>query len=97
MSEVKHTKGPWRVVHEPDNDLGREFCIVSDDGIYVLDAVSGISPAEQEANATIGAAAPELLEALQELVDGMTDVEDSESKVLAKARAAIALATGAAS
>lgn len=42
-------------------------------------------------------AAPELLETLQELIDGMVGVEDSDSRVLERARAAIAKATGGAS
>lgn len=51
---------------------------------------------EIEANARLISAAPELLTCLQQLLDGMVGVEDSDDGVLLRAREAILKATGAA-
>jgi len=92
MSAAKHTPGPWK--REAKTGRNR-FRITDARGHQVAD--TNTYNEDAEANADVIAAAPELLEALQELVDGMTDVEDSESCVLFRARAAIAKATGSTS
>ena len=68
----KHTPGPWKVgqylgspssfcVHMDAGDKGR--------GIDVVEAVAGITTEQRLANARLIAAAPELLEALQMLLE----------------------------
>lgn len=97
----KHTPGPWSCIDE-----GRlDDCVHSDAGEHVEGDIICLSPilegyevsAENwEANARLIAAAPELLEAAMAFIapfDGIEVVQDSD---IAKARAAIAKATGAA-
>lgn len=61
MSTSKHTPGPWKywngiiLDHNGDMDEGKQVCIVSKYG------------EEHDANARLIAAAPEMLEALQNL------------------------------
>lgn len=98
MSE-QHTPGPWKVgqylgqlsawcVHMDAGDKGR--------GIDVVEAVCGISAEQRLANARLIAAAPELLHALQQLIDS-GDVRDAAEKgAVSMARAAIAKAEGGA-
>lgn len=105
MSKQKHTPGPWEVCTEQENPP--VFSIVHDtcpdqggDCVYVIEAgyqadmtikdfCFGI-PSEADAN--LIAAAPELLEALEALLD----YEDGIQKAAAEqmARAAIAKAGG---
>jgi hypothetical protein len=69
---TKHTSGPWRI--------GRQ-----DDEVVIVDATSG--PAicdvygdhngERDANARLIVAAPDLLEALEQLLRAITDVTTS--------------------
>lgn len=109
MSERKHTPGPWAVHHNPDwnqwsvrsaNPSG-----LADAPIYyeLADRIGGHvlgesfdDYSEVEANARLIAAAPELLEALEQFVawvDAPCESAFSDSQ-LASARAAIAKATG---
>lgn len=64
QTEVKHTPGPWLksgcVVLSNDEDRGMRFA--------TAERVRGRNPEEQEANARLIAAAPELLEAIKELI-----------------------------
>ena len=95
---TKHTRGPWEAF-----SLGNFIGVTGkkSDIAYTrlkeitLDNARSID--EDEANAYLIAAAPELLEALQEIlaIDGHSSLtrEDSD-KLDAKARAAIAKATG---
>ena len=89
MSEVKHTPGPW----EPIGNLVRtQFGLGNPDmrGLLVAEC-PGHTP-ESNANARLIAAAPELLEALQDaLKAGVIDMNGEPDA----ARAAIAKATGA--
>ena len=97
MSEFKGTPGPWEldqfdnVVHgKPDNWSRKETVRVS--GV----ALPGRVTEEYAANTMLVAAAPELLEALQNLVrenEGYFE-EFAECKELIAARAAIAKALG---
>lgn len=61
MSEAQHTPGPWRYVHEPG------YCgeLIAQDGTTIAEFV--VEPSLD--NARLIAAAPELLEALQALVN----------------------------
>lgn len=97
MSAAKHTPGPWRV---NDNPMAMsEYCILAESrgtgfGASVATAnqregYNSLSPEEAKANASLIAAAPELLEALMEL---LAEAEGCEEK----ARAAITKAQGGA-
>ncbi len=88
---TQHTKGPWTktgsVIYYQANPGGRKFTVAD---------VSGESgPAIQSANACLIAAAPELLEKLQDCADWLsrsTRIDDRE--MAADAHALIAKATG---
>ena len=78
----KHTPGPWAL---------EDGYIRDPDGKCVLDV--------EDANISTGdallmAAAPDLLEALKSMCEGFSALKDSDFPALAKARAAIAKATG---
>lgn len=92
MSERKHTPGPWMVE-------GRTVYALNEDGYNRFSALvqDAHTPGDElEANAQLIAAAPELLEALEQFVawvDAPCESAFSDSQ-LASARAAIAKATG---
>lgn len=76
MSEFKGTRGPWKAVYNCDwEDGANATSIYSSDEVYVADVYRGyvgsedLTEDEQKANARLIAAAPELLEALQDAVD----------------------------
>lgn len=99
MSE--HTPGPWRIL-EWANERKGFIAIVgpSDPPEHVSDVfpfgkrAEGQPLAQHQANARLIAAAPELLNALQELLHDA--FEDAHPEGVKKARAAIAKAEGAA-
>ena len=78
MSETKHTPGPWEF--DSGKDGGSRYQIINgqlpkgingDFGYPVADTMNRhhcIAPEEDEANARLIAAAPELLEALRQMV-----------------------------
>lgn len=90
----EHTPGPWEVTRRP----GRMY--VSDANGYNVMAGLSTSPltmAELEANARLISAAPELLDALTDLVGGCGKEGDLfNGAAMEKASAAIAKATGGA-
>ena len=106
---MSHTPGPWCAIadpchfntiseviggeHAPENNLHHELMV----------SVGGFDATKQEANAHLIAAAPELLEALKEIVDvvavcssdeGKTTYEVCQTTDFSDARAAIAKAEG---
>lgn len=88
----KYTPGPWAVEGWDAKTAQINVTAADGDGfsLYIAGAIAGL--AEQEENARLIAAAPELLELLQEIVaDDMTDFRKS---LLVKAGAVIAKATG---
>jgi hypothetical protein len=88
MSE--HTKGPWKAI-----DVHRGFIIEATDYAYDVAIVRNIGNHDNEANAALIAAAPELLQALKEIVkncdDGFAVILGS---LVEQGRAAIAKAEG---
>jgi hypothetical protein len=85
---TKHTPGPWKAC--------RDIChfdtlseVKSDTGLIVAE-VGGIGVEDQAANTRLIAAAPELLEALQEIVT----ITDRKHDAWDRAKAAIAAAEG---
>lgn len=101
MSETKHTPGPWIAVWR--EDLGK-FRIGPDNGdMPVAGTVNQGDREHEEANARLIASAPELLEALKQMVaamwqhfeynhDGDDEDYDFCQRAIDKARAAIAKA-----
>lgn len=72
MTDTKHTPGPWLAVAESAVQCGfKRHHISAKDGdcfMYVAKALDiGSSKAEREANARLIAAAPDMLEALQNI------------------------------
>ena len=95
--EHKHTPGPWRVGrHFTDDEGYREIAIEATvRGVECVPASVALQFANyggmQEANARLIAAAPDLLEALIDLMDAVEGVPCGPEH---KCRAAIAKATG---
>jgi len=91
MSAGKFTPGDW--------STGPAWIVKSDDGNHICDCSLSyiIGPHQQEANARLIAAAPELLEALQNLLDYCESTSNGEPgwprDAPEKAKAAIAKAT----
>lgn len=97
----KHTPGPWKMeVGDESSDYAHRFpIIVTDD--YEIVGTEGFYSGDLQtdiANATLAAAAPELLEALEHMRRVFADIEGSygqyEHDALDKADAAIAKAKG---
>jgi hypothetical protein len=89
----KHTPGPWDDGHHYQGQLA----IQADNGrLVALCGRLALDEAqlENQANARLIAAAPELMEALSLLVAGIEDSVSPTFVPLAKARDAIAKATG---
>ena len=98
---MTHTPGPWLVTPELGcKDIGPEDW--EHDRIYAIAGTYGISPeAEDEANAVLIAAAPELLRAAKALskeayYDGIEPEFTIDPQTLAELDAAIAQAEGGA-
>jgi hypothetical protein len=98
MSSAKHTPGPWRVWRDQDPKEPVQICGMESD--FVCE-ISGINT-NREANASLIAAAPELLEALDGFLElcgqGVFQVDNCDQgdviRWTEKARAAIAKAKG---
>lgn len=102
MTQFKGTPGPWRVSEKRGDliDIRHEN---NEPGAMSLNLAQVVARQswlkEAEANARLIAAAPELLEALQDVIstwvdEDMADITDAEEQSLIKALAAIAKATG---
>lgn len=102
---MTHTPAPW-TIQDTCREYNGELMIVAmqagDNGVHICEVTTStkrnkhnITP-EQDANAALIAAAPELLEALRELVEEATAVWDygEDYPQIEKAIAAIAKATG---
>lgn len=95
MSISKHTPGPWTL-----DDRGYKYIVSkSGDGYITRDICrldgSTMAALAQEANARLIAAAPELLEALELLVDNpYREGTESDERLRRIGRAAIAKAKG---
>ena len=100
MNEAKHTPGPWFTHREGFSSVYIEARI----GGGMLQEVASCGPTnegsdQQEANARLIAAAPEMLEALKAMIDAERVYESGgrsseELDALEKAHAAITKATG---
>ena len=88
MPVKKHTPGPWQAHH----DHGW-LVVESDKGNLYVRVELGTAACKHMADALLIAAAPDLLEALQGLLD-VTDFHELYGSRTEAARAAIAKATG---
>jgi len=105
--QSQHTPGPWRL----DATGPANACVVSSGGDLLAIGAQGTSDKdEDEANLRLMASAPDLLDCLNRLVDDLTEAHEDElnsdhngdgpdcsyCRNIARARAAIAKATGGA-
>lgn len=94
MSTAVHTPGPWHAYQCPDE--GGEYAIRAQNGICVALSIGGTK--SEASNARLIAAAPELLEALELVVEHWTKQFERGGHLAPewrkKARSAIAKATG---
>ncbi|RTW54554.1 hypothetical protein [Pseudomonas aeruginosa] len=101
MSKQSHTPGPWEIERYSDGliQIVGGIRAVSDHEEHVTTVVEAVTRGD-EANARLIAAAPELLDALEDAVNRLTSSlillkcdDDFIKKETAKARAAISKAT----
>lgn len=97
MSEFKGTPGPWGFKYSEEYDTdrgsfigkdGRQVCWFGDSETYY--PTDGTEPSHEDI--ALISAAPELLEALQDMVESYQHEASMENPSLLKARAAIAKA-----
>lgn len=90
MSKAKHTHAPMAMHHD------HGWLVVSDasDGVYIKIA-KGLGTEKEQSLARLIAAAPDLLDALEFVMDRLVDKHEDDVAAQ-KARAAIAKATGGA-
>ncbi|MGS6394294.1 hypothetical protein ACVG01_17090 [Pseudomonas aeruginosa] len=103
MSKQSHTPGPWEIERYSDGliQIVGNIRAVSDHEEHVTTVVEAVTRGD-EANARLIAAAPELLEALQGMIevyggqynDDCLPKSSTELELIQQARAAIAKATG---
>lgn len=107
MSESKHTPGPWKYKHgltyfTKRGQLVKTELVTGVNGEWVaaviLDHEAGLPTKVQESNARLIAAAPELLEALEHLIETLDNISSSSVECWTpdaeRARAAITKAKG---
>ena len=89
---TKHTPGPWITDSKERTDTARYIMAAARPFPHTIARIDLVNRAEDEANAALIAAAPELLEALEALISpvGVVMLHD-----LDRARAAIAKVRGA--
>lgn len=87
----KHTPGPW---HRNIRANGHYPVVFAGRNQHVATATQQTDPAETEANIDLIATAPELLQALRELIEAATHHQADAAAALAQARAAVAKAEG---
>lgn len=93
---AQHTPGPWEL--RPDAMGGFSALIFPKDGEFPVASLTGYHArlGQRLPNALLISAAPELLDALELLVALNMDDDETTLEAIAKARAAIAKATGSA-
>lgn len=91
MNEAKHTPGPWSV-DESNAIVGEKL---DDHPIWLRPVIARFATGVRPADARLMAAAPDLLEALQEILDAADGSGwDQLDATLRTARAAVSKATG---
>jgi hypothetical protein len=97
---MKHTPGPWGCIDTSNH--AHDYRLIKPDGSPLPLHVEANDHSEQRANARLIAAAPDLLEALQEITSDYADRFDLDDpstnpgikSSIEQARAAISKATG---
>lgn len=85
---MKHTSGTWELVK------GNDFYDIQTKGMLCRCYMNWVTEEEAEAIARLMAAAPEMYEALKDIVDSGEIPYCESSKLVIKAKQAIAKATG---
>jgi hypothetical protein len=99
MSNTKHTPGPWTQYRDSRGNV-RIQGNVQGGPVAFIEEMNNTGGTEQDhANARLIAAAPDLLAACQEIIDGMVDGKNSTNKnvtmyAIQMVKSAIAKATG---
>lgn len=94
MSNTKHTPGPWSIFRDGDNLIIETIPLNRFSAIAEITGGRGLE--EDEANARLIAAAPELLEALEQILTRFTEKECKDTwdkKAVWNAKLAIQKAT----
>lgn len=103
MTQTKHSPEPWSYEYNPytgqDGSEIPAFQVIDADGNKVFDTNENTPAEMQEANACLGGAAPELLDALTYFFNIMHDHQSSVEKgyvqqAMKQAKVAIDRATG---
>lgn len=94
MSEAKHTPGPWALGGETPNKF--RIVAVDDTEKFTIASVVRMDayPSQSRGNAFLIAAAPDLLQACQDMLDELGEQEDGLTMGQQDAIKAIAKATG---
>jgi hypothetical protein len=99
-AQTQHTPGPWELAERSGRSDSRLAAVLNDAESDAYIIISASDPDEESANARLIAAAPELLDALRQVVIEATESPNSDANrlelILELARAAIAKATGSA-
>lgn len=92
--KTKHTPAPWIWQYDGTDKSGLK--VIAGDDLNIVDFVGGENIQEAEANARLIAAAPELLEALEQCLTRINPKSKDtwDLKAIHVAKAAIAKATG---
>ena len=88
----QHTPGPWAVKHHEDTDTYSIYVAGQEWNSWTVAALGYAK--EDEANARLIAAAPDLLEALQYMLEVCPSINQQGKEAHLRAHAAIAKATG---
>lgn len=85
MENTKFTPGPWKLLPygacNVKSESGRSICTTS---VYTTNTDNGEHISENEANAKLIAATPELLEALKNLINGINPQDACRGKFYTK-------------
>lgn len=68
MTKAQHTPGPWRVIGNPYSDMARDVIAPNGNRIAALNGAAFDYSSEVAANARLIASAPDLLAALENLL-----------------------------
>lgn len=94
--KAQFTLGPWIVRHQCPGAMGAKWQILGpEDSVKCREIIATLEGIDNsEANASLIAAAPELLEALEAIASGFPYTDHLTAKHMHDARAAIAKAKG---
>lgn len=96
---MSHTPGPWTAGDSEwfmclPSDMGQRYFPIHGDGYQVCIVWDDEDDATQHANLRLIQAAPDLLDAVEELLIYLGDWDDPDNETCQRARAAVAKAKG---